>query len=190
MTASRRLEKKKKIKTSWVEAEKEKRKKKFKREREERDGVIPAMMINAGLRLIAELMKSKDLVAWRSSISPELAFLEANKTFDFVNGMAKISKTLISTRIILHKKLDERGEVESYKARLVAHRLRQRPGIDFDKTSALLVSIATVRLTLALLRSSVTAKHPDVTTAFLKRKVQSYMWHYSKESFLWKATSV
>lgn len=89
-------------------------------------------------------MEFVELEVWRNAMSSEQASLEISETFQF--GPAKTLKTLISTSIILQKKLNEKNEVERYKVRLVAHGFRQRPGIDFDKTLAPLASIATVRL--------------------------------------------
>lgn len=75
--------------------------------------------------------------------------------------------------MILQKKLNEKGEVECYKARLVVHKLRQRSGINFDMTSAVLVGIPAVRLVLAVLGLStgMTIRHIDVTTAYQESKV-------------------
>lgn len=60
----------------------------------------------------------------------------------------------------------------------MVHVFQQRSGIDFDKTSALLVSIAAVRLTLADFRGSAgtSMKHLDVTTVFLASKVNEELY--------------
>lgn len=119
---------------------------------EEREGtwfVNYAMLVDAGPRSIPEAMKSTESQVWRTAISFKLPSREANDTFDFYS--AKISKILISTRMILQKKCNEREKVECYKARLVEHEFRQRPGINFDRTSASLVSIPAVGLILVVL---------------------------------------
>lgn len=78
--------------------------------------------------------------------------------------------------MILQKKLTEYGEIERYKAELVAHGFRHWPGIDFDKSSAPLVGIAVVRLTVAVLGRHMTINHLDVTTVFLESKVNEELY--------------
>lgn len=109
-------------------------------------------MINAAPGWIVESMESVDSKETRSTISSELVSLEAKETFEFSLAKThKTHKTLISMRMILQKKLNKIVEVESYEARLVENGFRQRPEIDFDKTSTALISIVTIHLTLPIL---------------------------------------
>lgn len=91
--------------------------------------------------------------------------------FDSPVKTPKTFKKPIFMRMILLKKLNQIGEIECYKERIVAHRHRQRPEINFDKSSAPLISIAAVRLILAVLRRPMTVNLLDVMTAFLKSTV-------------------
>lgn len=133
------------------------------------------MMFEARPRSRVKSMESAESEAWRTVISSELTSLKANETFQFVDGMAKtpkISGTSVSTRMILQKKLNQRGEVERYEARLVANSFWQLSSIDFEKTSMPLFSIAEVGYALAVFgRAGITMKHFDVTTAFPESKV-------------------
>lgn len=55
---------------------------------------------------------------WRTAISSDLASLQANETFKFVNSQVK---TLISINMIVQKKLNMKGNIQHYKAWLVGH---------------------------------------------------------------------
>lgn len=109
------------------------------------------MMINAGQRSISEALDSVKSEEVKAVISSELASLEANNTFEFVNTLAR---KLITRHMILQKKLNELGNIECYKAILVVHSFRQWTEINWDKTPEPLVSIAAVRLTYETPRRS------------------------------------
>lgn len=78
--------------------------------------------------------------------------------------------------MILQKKLNEKENIERYKERLVEHGFRQRPEIDFHKTSTLLVTVVGIHLTLSVLRSHMTMKQLNVTTAFLEGRVKDELY--------------
>lgn len=80
--------------------------------------------------------------------------------------------------MILQTKPNEKKEIEGYKPRLVAHSFRRRPGINFDKTSAPLVSLPVVRLVLTVFGRStrMSIKHLNVTMTFLESKVNEELY--------------
>lgn len=123
-----------------------------------------------------EAKESLKLEVWRTAISSQLASLNTNETFEFVDGLAKTPKKPISTRIILKKKLNYKAEIERYKERFVAYGFRQRPVIDFHKLPKLLVSTDTVLLTLAVFRGHMTMRPLNVMTAFLESKVHEELY--------------
>lgn len=82
------------------------------------------MMIDAGPRSIAEAIKHVESEAWKTAISSEPTSLKANDPFEFVDS-GKSHKTPISMRMILQKKLNEKRDIQCYKARLVEHEFQQ-----------------------------------------------------------------
>ena len=66
------------------------------------------------------------------------------------------------------KKLNMAGQVEKYKARLVARGCMQEEGIDYTETSAPTIRFESIRLMLAAAASEgLHMEQMDVTTAFL-----------------------
>jgi hypothetical protein len=59
------------------------------------------------------------------------------------------NKIPITSRMVLQKKLDINGSVDHFKARLVAHGFKQRPGVDYESTYAPLIGLPAVRLALS-----------------------------------------
>lgn len=76
------------------------------------------MMIEGEPKSFLEAMESVELEKLKTVISSELASLKPNKSFEF--SSANILKTPIFTHMIFQNKLNEKGEVKRYKARLVA----------------------------------------------------------------------
>ena len=66
------------------------------------------------------------------------------------------------------RKRNENGEVVRYKARLVAQRFSQRPGIDYEETYSPVVDATTFRFLISLaVREGLDLRLMDVVTAYL-----------------------
>src|SRR5437588_5945620 len=77
----------------------------------------------------------------------------------------------------LVKKHDGKGSLTRYKARLVAHGFKQRPGVDFDQTYAPLISLAAVRTALSYAAANDLEIHQlDVVGAFLESKISETLY--------------
>ena len=73
---------------------------------------------------------------------------------------------------MLRIKRDENGKILRYKARLVIHGLKQRAGLECDRTHAPIVHIPTILFMLMIAKfSALEARHVDVETAFLKNRL-------------------
>lgn len=71
------------------------------------------------------------------------------------NGVWKLvhkskSKSIIGTRWVLKKKLDEQGKVVRNKARLVSQGYNQQGGIDFTETFTLIARLKAIWIMLAI----------------------------------------
>ena len=83
----------------------------------------------------------------------------------------------ISSRMVLQKKIGVDGKVARYKESLVAHRFRQREGIDYSETYSPTISFAAIRTVLS--RAAMQNKEIvqlDIVTAFLESKVEEELY--------------
>ena len=75
---------------------------------------------------------------------------------------------MVKSKWLLRVKANERGEVEKYKARVVAKGFSQVEGVDYDQTFNPTVRFESIRQMVALGTSGGMLMHQmDVTTAFL-----------------------
>ena len=77
-------------------------------------------------------------------------------------------KKVVKSKWVLWVKVNESGEVEKYKARVVAKRFSQVEGVDYDQTFSSTVRFESIRQMVALGTSRGILMHQmNVTTAFL-----------------------
>ena len=76
----------------------------------------------------------------------EMDSIEKNDTWDLVN-LPK-DKNLIGVKWVYKTKLNEKGEIDRIKAKLVAKGFSQQPGIDFGETFSPLARLDIVRVVL------------------------------------------
>lgn len=111
----------------------------------------------------AEAVKDK---RWRNAMTGEVTALEDNDTWDITD--LPPGKKVIGCRWIYTIKYKSNGEIERYKARLVAFGNRQEEGIDFDETFAPVVKMTTIRMFLKISAVKGWEVHQmDVHNAFL-----------------------
>jgi len=89
-----------------------------------------------------------DWPKWQEAIRVELASLNANKTWSLVDRPA--GTNVVDCKWVLRIKKNAAGEVEKYKARLVARGFTQIYGVDFYETYAPVARLASFRLVLAM----------------------------------------
>ena len=137
-----------------------------------------AFMVVNGPKSISDAMRSSEKEKWMDAINTELQCLEDHETWEVIQpGGLPAEARPITSRVVLQDKIGQNRTVERYKARLVAHGFRQRPGIDFDDTYSPTLSFPAVRM--ALSKAAAEDKeiiHLDVVTAFLESKVQEDLY--------------
>lgn len=99
-------------------------------------------------RNLTEAMATPEWPEWKAAIEKELADLQANGTWEVVRAPA--GANMISSKWVFRIKFNNRGELERFKARLVARGFTQRYGIDFDQTYSPVLKITSLRLLVAL----------------------------------------
>jgi Reverse transcriptase (RNA-dependent DNA polymerase) len=67
---------------------------------------------------------------WRKVMDEEINFIEKNETWELVE-LSKGQK-VIGVKWVFKKKMNQQGEIERYKERLVVKGYRQKAGIDYD----------------------------------------------------------
>ena len=103
---------------------------------------------------------------WVDAMNNEIEAIERNNTWDLVDLPA--GKNVIGVKWVYKTKLNEKGEIDKHKARLVARGFSQQPGIDYGETFAPVSRLDTVRFVLVIAAQN---KWPiyqmDVKSAFL-----------------------
>lgn len=110
--------------------------------------------------------RSPDWLEWRKAMDEELESLKENEVWDVVPRPA--NRKIVDSKWVYKIKTDANGNIDRYKARLVARGFTQQPGVDYDEIFSPVVRFDSMRLLLAI--AAVKGWRPrqlDVKTAFL-----------------------
>ena len=129
-----------------------------------------------------EAMERPDGKEWQSAMREEYESLVKNKTWELVD--LPQGRTPISCKWVYKIKYDSSGNIERYKARLVARGFTQRYGIDYEETFAPVVKFASLRCLLALAAFEDMELHQmDVKTAYLNGDLKEEIFMEQPEGF-------
>jgi len=116
-----------------------------------------------------EAISSSEAHYWREAIQNELASIDKNGTWTYVNrSQVPPQRRPIGSKWVFKRKLNPDGSINRYKARLVAKGYAQQSGIDYDETFAPVARLTSIRVLLsigALLDLEI--HQMDVKSAFL-----------------------
>lgn len=112
---------------------------------EEEDLSAMAVLTEVDPITFEEAVKSKK---WRDAMNAEIEAIERNKTWD-LTILPEGVKT-IGVKWVFKTKLNENGEIDKYKARIVAKGYAQQYGIDYTEVYAPVARLDTIRLVIAL----------------------------------------
>ena len=113
-----------------------------------------------------EAMRSRDAPFWKEAIDDEMYSIVGNRTW-VLTDLPPGCKTL-GCQWIFKRKMKSDGTIDKFKARLVVQGFRQKAGIDYFDTNALVARITTIRLWIALAAIHNLVIHQmDVKTTFL-----------------------
>ncbi|CAI7750291.1 unnamed protein product [Closterium sp. NIES-54] len=121
-------------------------------------------------------MSSAEATEWERALQEEYDSLMANDVYELVPMPP--GAYLVGSRWVFKKKLGPNGEVERYKARLVAQGYTQKEGVHYNETFAPVAKSATLRTLLALAEPlDLEVEQLDVKKAFLygRLKEEVYM---------------
>ena len=113
-----------------------------------------------------EAKRQSDWPKWEEAIRAELRSLEANKTWSVVERPKDAN--VVSSKWVLRIKKNAAGEIEKYKARLVARGFTQIHGVDYYEMYAPVARLASFRILLAMAnRNGWPADSFDFDSAYL-----------------------
>ncbi|MCP4569438.1 MAG: hypothetical protein GY841_17825, partial [FCB group bacterium] len=126
-----------------------------------------------------EAMKLNDSAKWKEAMDKEIKALEDNGTWEVVD-LPPNSRAIFS-KWVFTKKMKSNGEIERYKARLVACGNQQVHGIDFQDTFAPVMEVQLLPLFLKLAIMWGTKVHQgDVPNAYVKADCEQGYTIYMK----------
>ncbi|CDO76235.1 hypothetical protein BN946_scf184644.g9 [Trametes cinnabarina] len=118
----------------------------------------------------AEAKKRPDWPKWQEAIKAELDSLVANGTWRIVPRPS--SGNVVDSKWVLRVKKNAAGEIDKYKARLVARGFTQVYGVDYYDTFAPVAKLSSIRLLLAIAaRNGWAADSFDFNSAYLNSKL-------------------
>ena len=122
-----------------------------------------------------EAMSRPDAIHWKRACAEEMEEFVRQKVFSIVTSPK--GRKVIGCKWVFKMKHDADGQVERYKARLVAQGFSQIPGIDFSETFAPVTRHQTFRTLLALANRYHWHIHQmDVKTAFLNGNLENEIY--------------
>lgn len=134
-------------------------------------------------RTFAKSQTRPDALEWRIAALDELAAHQRNDTWELVECPPGVGP--ISSRWVLKVKTTIDGEIDRYKARLVARGYTQRSGIDFFETFAPTCRIQSIRAVLALAASmGLVLRAIDISNAFLNGDIDVDIYMSQPEGFV------
>ena len=122
-----------------------------------------------------EAICGPDGVKWKAAIESELQSLKENGVYEIVDRPK--NRKVIGSRWVLRVKRGADGEIEKFKARVVAKGYSQREGIDYNETFSPTVRFESLRALFALAASQgMEMQQMDVTTAFLYAEIDGEVY--------------
>ncbi len=133
-------------------------------------------------RSYKEAVSGKQAEQWRIAMDEEIESLKQNGTWILTE--LPENKTVIGSKWVYKVKMDEKGNVTRYKARLVAQGYSQKYGEDYDEVFAPVAKPTTLRtiLTIAGLKGMI-VKHYDVETAYLNGDLSHEVYMKQPEGY-------
>lgn len=119
---------------------------------------------------LEEALTSPDAEKWKLSMDEELENLKRNETWDVVSRPK--GRKVVKCKWVFKKKYDKDGQVERFKARLVARGHTQIEGIDYKETFCPVIKSKSIRTLLAFAVEQDWPVHQlDITAAYLNGKL-------------------
>ena len=126
-------------------------------------------------KTVKEALNGENQVEWKEAMQNEMDSLNKHEVWDLVKLPA--GRKAIGSKWIFKCKTNADGNVERYKARLVAQGFNQRYGIDYEETFSPVVRFESVRTVLSLAANLGLKLHQmDIKTAFLNGELEEEIY--------------
>lgn len=136
---------------------------------------------------VEEAMSSVHKEKWIEAMRNEYNSLKECNTWELTD--LPQGKKAISCKWVFHTKRHQNGEVERFKARLVARGCEQRYGIDFDEVYAPVARMEIIRTLFALsVEEGFHVHQMDVVTAYVQGDLSSEI--YMEQPFMYEVSAV
>ena len=130
-----------------------------------------------------EALEGRNWKKWKEASDVEYKALMKNKTWDLVNLPS--GKNVVGSKWVFTTKHDSSGNVDRYKARLVAQGYSQEHGVDYHKVFAPVVRYASIRTILAIANQHDLEVHQmDVCSAFLNGNLDEDIYMAQPEGYV------
>ena len=134
---------------------------------------------------VEEVLSTPEKAHWVKAMEKEMKSLQENEVWDLVE--LPRGRKPVGSKWVFKVKTDEDGNVERYKARLVAQGFTQKFGADYDETFCPVVRLESIRTLIALsVQHGFQLHQVDVTTAFLNGKLEEEVFMKQPEGFVAK----
>ena len=129
------------------------------------------------------VMATPEAELWFKAMKEEIQSLESMNTYTLVKpppGALVITNTWVYK---IKRRAD--NSIERYKARLVAHGFRQRPGFEYNETTAPVARISTIKVLLTIAHTlGMEVYQFDVTAAFLNGELDEVIYMAQPKGFV------
>lgn len=133
-------------------------------------------------RTMNEAMKREDWPQWKDAVDSEYNALIKNNTWSICE-LPK-NRHAVSCKWVFKLKRNAQGEIDKYKARLVARGFSQREGFDYMETYSPVAKLTTLRILLSVANHMNMFVHQmDVKSAFLNGKLHEEIFMQQPEGF-------
>ena len=130
-----------------------------------------------------QAMKSAQAESWKEAMKAEHKSLRDHHTWDLVDLPA--GANLVGCKWVFKTKHKANGEIDRYKARLVAQGYSQEPGVDYDEVYAPVAKYKSIRTLLAIGNQLDLEIHQmDVVAAFLNGDLTDDIYMKQPEGFI------
>jgi hypothetical protein len=113
-----------------------------------RDNVLSEILILLNIeedpKKIKETVASRDVAFWKEAINDEMDSILSNNTWILV--YLPLGTKTIGCKWVFRRKYNTCGSLQTFKVRLVVKGFRQKEGIDYFDTYALVARIASIRV--------------------------------------------
>ena len=136
---------------------------------------VNAAMHTAEPKSVKEATSGDEFKEWNEAMNNEMQSLDENHVWELAELPA--GRKAIGCKWIFKRKADADGNIERYKARLVAQGYNQKFGIDYEETFSPVVRFESVRTVIALAAKHGLILHQmDVKTAFLNGELKEEIY--------------